>query len=225
MATYGTLKDRVLRLTEQIGVVDAGEVAKIALEEVVKYVSTKVVLPQLIGSATYTWQSSDTSASIAADFGVSDYETPVRLYVDDVPYEYREFLVYKDLKSVPLGYRDGISSEDIYDERPQKCWTVNFSNEIELDPVSTGAVLQLYYAKPPASYSDAGTPELPARFDHILVTGAVLVLKEYLREPEQIIDYYTLFSALDNQIRELDIALNSLRKRNVIKIHPRYRVY
>lgn len=213
-----------------VGDSDAAAIAEIALEEALKYVAQKVYLPALVASATYTWGVSDTEASLSSDFGISDFETPVLLLVAEnasstgVPYVFREWLEYEQIRAVPGGIRVNLTSATSYDERPDRVYTLNPSNELIAYPIKAGNVLTLYYRKSPAAYSDAGTPEMPSLFDSILVNGAVMYLKEYIREPEQIINPYKLFKDLDEQIEELDHHLKSQRQRRPMKLSARYRI-
>ncbi|RMH38000.1 MAG: hypothetical protein D6694_12785 [Gammaproteobacteria bacterium] len=229
MATYQTLRDRALALTGNTGVTDITTVAEYGLEEAMKYVASRVYLFDLIKSATYTWQSSDTSVSIegSSGFNASDYSTPVRLYVNDIPYDMLEYFTYKDLKKIPGTERLYVTEIDSVDARPSKAFAINPSKEIELDPVSAGDVLTLYYKKQPAPYGDGtGTPEIPSEYDHILVNGAILYIQAFIEMQEVgqqgVVNIRTLLSALDPDIRELDIELNHKRARTHAKISHKF---
>lgn len=224
MTTYSTLLDRALKLTDSEDVTQAEAVGQIALEEALKYVASKVYLPDLVASASYTYTDSDTYVDISADLGISDYETPEYLYIDDIPYVYREWHEWKILKNSPGQVREDLSSPLTYDERPNRVYTIDPNNRIYIYPVSEDDVVEFFYRKSPAAYTSGGTPEMPSLFDSILVNGAVMYIKEYIREPEAIINPYELFSKLDPQIEELDRHLNSKRSKPHIRLSRRYRI-
>lgn len=224
MATYSTLRGRVLSLTDQTGVTTTQTVAEIGLEEAMKYVATKVELPSLHKSATYTWGASDTYAELSADFGVSDFETPDVLYVNNIPYDFREYEEWLQLKESPTIDRRNLSTAATVDERPDRVWTMDSSDNIYVNPVSTDNTLLLRYLAAPAAYGDGtGTPELPSFFDGILVAGAQRVVQQYITDPEAPISFYQLFKALDPQIMELDLHLKSKRQHRKIRLARSYR--
>lgn len=225
MATYSTLRGRVLSLTDQTGVTTTEGVAEIGLEEAMKYVATKVELPALHKTATYTWTASDTEANIVTDFGVSDFETPDVLYVNNIPYDFREYEEWLQLKESPTIDRRNLSTAATVDERPDRVYTIDSSNNIYLNPVATGNVLTLRYFSAPAAYGDgSGTPELPTFFDGILVAGAQRVVQQFIIDPEAPVSFYQLFKALDPQIQELDFHLKSKRQHRKIRISRSYRI-
>lgn len=224
MATYSTLRGRVLSLTNQTGVTVVETIAEIGLEEAMKYVATKVELPALHKSASYTWLSSDTYADLATDFAVSDFETPDVLYVNEIPYDFREYEEWLQLKASPTINRVNLSSPATVDERPDRVYTIDSSDRIYLDPVSEDDVLLLRYLAAPAAYGDgSGSPELPSFFDGILVAGAQRVVQQYITDPEQPISFYQLFKALDPQIMELDLHMKSKRQHRRIRLARSYR--
>lgn len=227
MTTYSTLVSKALILSEQEDVTSAQDVAEIAIIEALKYVATKVYVPELIGSATYTWTSLDTSISLVSDFGVSlsVYAGPARLYVNEIPYDYRDYLVYLDLKNVASGDRVFITQPLTSDENPDRVYTIDLSNNIIPDPEPVdGQDVVFYYHKMPAAYASGGTPEIAPSFDSLLVNGTVLWLKEWLRDPEQIINPYELFQKLDPQIKEMDLRFASNRRRDHIRLSKSYRI-
>lgn len=232
--TYLQLRDRVLTFCDQVGSDDAAELVEAALEESMKYITSKIELPGLLHSAQATWGSSTTSLSIVTDFGVADYASPDRLYVKKdstadnygLPYDYVEWMHWHDLKSVPSGdIRDSIFSPASLDERPARAWTIENNDLIHISPYATDNVLSLFYFSEPAAYSDAGTPEIPAKWDYILVSGGVLILKEWLREGDLVVEPRTILKGLDEQIAEMDSELSGKRKRGNLKISHRYRIY
>lgn len=231
--SYSQLRDKVLTLCDQTGSTDATAVVQVALEETLKYIASQVELPGLLSSATATWGAATTSLGIVADFVVSDYASPDRLYVKKdaatagygVPYDYVEWLHWNDLKAIPAGdIRSDLWDVNVLDERPNKAWTINFDDEILIEPYATDNVLTLVYFKEPAAYTDGGFPEIPPKWDYILVNGATLILKEWLREGDIIIDAHSILKALDPQIALMDMEMNSKRQRGNLKISHRYRI-
>jgi hypothetical protein len=225
MATYLQLKTKVLKLVEQVGSSDVAAIAEIGLEETMKFVAIRVPLASLRGTALYTWQSGDTEANIATDFGVANFEFAERLFVANVPYAFRDYATSLDLQNTPGARRMALFEPFTQDERPAKSWTIDDSSNIIPYPVNVGNELKLRYIKSPAPYADATVPEIPTLFDFILVNGATMICKEYLLPSEKkgLLNPYAILQALEPQINELDIYLHTLRKDNVIKIHPAYR--
>ena len=148
---------------------------------------------------------------------------PQRLYVNDIPYDFREWLEWLDAQNAPGNYRWSINQPSTRDIRPPRCWTINPDDEVEIFPLPVeDDVIVLYYDTEPAAYSDGGTPEINPRFQNILINAALLVAKEFLRDPENILDMQAIFSALDDQIKELSIHQESKRKRRGFRISTRY---
>jgi hypothetical protein len=93
-------------------------------------------------------------------------------------------------------------------------------------PLKEGNYLTLYYRITPAAYSGAATPEILPLFDHILCNGAELALKEWLREPDRVINMWQLFEAnLMSDIQRYNEFNAGQRRRTHLKIHKSYRVY
>ena len=235
--TYSQLRDSALILVDSsTDATDLRQIAQVALEETMKYISQRVELPGLIKSATATWGASTVSIPLGVGgFGITNYDTPNRLYIrldstataPGIPYDFREYLHWLDLSAVPdaVHYRSDSFEVLTGDERPSRCYTIDHSNNLIAAPVAEDNVLTFYYNIAPAAYADSGIPELPAAsFDSILVSGAVLVLKEFIREPDVIVDPYTILGSLDKQISQLDSFLNSRRRRRVLNIHSSYRI-
>lgn len=241
MATYDTLRDRALKQVGCFGQSDAQTVAQTALEEAMKFVAFHVRIPSLIASATATAPASpelETNAislTAVGGFNISAgvYQAPDRLYVKkdstvtDVgtPYEYMEYHFFQDLKQIPANARSGIFYPVVIDERPKFCWTITPSGKVWATPTLENNVLTLFYRIVPAAYSGAATPEILPMFDHILVDGAVIALKEWLREPETISTLWTLFeNGLKSSVDRYDLFLKGQRKRDHLKIHRSYRI-
>lgn len=226
MSTYTELRDKVLTLTDQVGVTDSSNVAKVGLEEAMKYVASKVYIQALHPTATYTWQDGDTEISILADFGVSDFETPVGLFVDEIPYDYREYFQWLSLRNSPGGQRYYLTDPGTSDERPGRVWTINESDSVEIypDPRVDDEILLIYRTIPAPFGDGSGSPEIPSLFEGILMSGAELVVKQYVRDPETVLDFYSLFKVLDPHIQELDFHLNSKRNKFQIKLSRSYRI-
>ncbi len=239
MATYDTLRDRALNNVGCLGQTEAQTVAQLALEECMKFVAFYVRIPSLIASAQFTIAAANpqTEANApaigASGFNVSStYQCPDRLYVKKdtstenygTPYEYLEYHHFIDLKSIPAGMRVGVTTPGTLDERPDFSWTVTPANLVWINPLTLGNVATLFYRKNPTAYSGSGTPEILTRFDFILVNGAVLVLKEWLREPDGITNMWEIFrSKLMPDVQLYDLELNGQRKRSHLKIHRSYR--
>lgn len=227
MSTYEQLRDKALRLTDQVGATDATRVAEVALEEALNYVSTKVVLDGLRGRATYTWLSTDVTVPVGGGgFAITDLSTPLHLYVgaaqdDGTRYDYRRWNTWLTLKFSPSQERLGLFEPTTYNELPDRCFTIDPDNNIHIYPEpSEDQILTLYYEKDPAGYGDGtGTPEITGKYQSILTMGAVLWIKDWLREPDQSINPYLLFEQLDPQIRELEIHLRSNGQRPKVKLN------
>ena len=226
MSTYSELLDDVLTLTDQTGVTPATNIAKIGLVRTLKYISSRVYLPDLVPSATYTWGASDTEALLSTDFVVTDYSTPVVLFVNDIPYVYRDYLQWKQLQNSPgKSYRENISSVPTLDERPARCFTIQSNETLYVRPVAEGDVLELFYKKEPGAYGDgSGTPEMPSEWQWLLVDGAIAFVQAWERNQEKILPPAKLFTFLDDSIQELDIALNSQRARGKMRLSHSYRI-
>lgn len=231
--TYSQLRDKVLILCDQTNSDDATAVVQIALEETLKYIAAQVELPQLLSSKTATWGALTTGLSIASDFVATDYASPDRLYVKkDVdaedygtPYDYLEFMHWNDLRSCSSGgIRESIYEVNRVDERPAHAWTIDLSNNVIIDPVTEGNVATLFYLKEPDAYADGAFPQMPPKWDYILVSGATLILKEWMREGDVVIDPQTILTAIDPQIAKMDMEMNSKRQRANLKISHRYRI-
>lgn len=239
MTTYDTLRDRALNNVGCLGQTQAQTVAQLAIEEAMKFVAFHVRIPSLIASSQFTIAASDPQLeSNAPSLGVtgfnilSTYQCPDRLLVKKdssttgygVPYEYLEYHHFIDLQSIPAGNRIGVTTPGTLDERPLYSWTITPSNTVWISPLTSGNVVTLFYRINPAAYSGAASPEILPRFDFILVNGAVVVLKEWLREPDAITDMWELFRAkLMDDVRLYDLEINGQRKRSHLKIHRSYR--
>ena len=135
--------------------------------------------------------------------------------------EYNHFI---ELRSIPGGVRVGIMTPGTIDERPAFPWTITPLDKVWAQPLAQNNVLTLFYRKVPAAYVGANTPEILPMFDYILVNGAVLALKEFLREPTEITTMWGLFEAgLMKDIEKYDSFINGRRKRSYMKIHRSYR--
>lgn len=241
MATYEALRDRALSQVGCLGQTEAQTVAQIALEEAMKFTAFHVRVPSLIASATATAPASPELEANAITLGAlgfnvsSTYQCPDRLFVKNdssvvgygTPYNYLEYHHFIDLKSLPAGVRVGVMTPGTIDERPNFPWTITPTDKVWAEPLAEGNVLTLFYRKNPAAYSGASTPEILARYDYILVNGAVLALKEYLREPDAITTLWTLFeneaTGIIKDCRQYDRDINGARKRSHLKIHRSYR--
>lgn len=224
MATYGEIISDAQKLTDSTGQTDVQEVMEAAVIHALRYIATKVEIPELRAIASYTFLSSDDTIPIGVGgFAITNFTTPIRLYVNDIPYDYREYLEWLDLKSAPGDYRWSINQPAVTDLRPGRCWTINSANEVEIFPLpSEDDVIKLVHAREPATYASGSTPELNARFHIILINACILVAKEFLRDPDQILDLNALFQALDPQITELAIHKDSLRVRRGFRLSTRY---
>lgn len=241
MATYDALRDRALAQVSCLGQTEAQAVAQQALEEAMKFAAFHVRIPSLIASATATAPANPTleSSAIAitggaGTFGVTAgvFQAPDRLYIKKdstitdigTPYEFLEYHHFQDLKSIPAALRVGIFNPAALDERPNFAWTITPTDKVWAFPVSQNNVLTLVYRKVPAAYVGGNTPEILPMFDYILVNGAVLALKEWLREPTQVITWWDMFEQqLMKDVQRYDLFLNSQRKRSHLKIHRSYK--
>lgn len=233
--TYSQLRDLALKMCDASGSSEAESVAEAALEETMSYLATKLELPALIKRANATWGSSTTSIAISTGgFNATDFQSPNRLFIAQtvdsyteetpgIPYDFVEYMNWLDLMSIPNGINDPrIFESGAVDARPARAWTINLDEEVVVCPIAENNYLTLFYNTEPAAYTDNGYPEIPAQYSYILVNGAVLILKEYIREPEQIIDPRTLLRSLDDQIRELDIHKRSNRRNTILHVSHRY---
>jgi hypothetical protein len=236
MATYEELRDRALQQVGCLGQSEPEEVAQIALTEAMKYVAFHVRVPSLIASATAVAPPNPTLEANAIPLGplgfniTSSYQTPDVLFIKadaamegyGTPYDYREYHHYLTLRS-PQTSRLG--TQDFIDELPRFPWTITPTNGVWSHVILEGNVLTLFYRVVPIEYGD-GTlpPEILPMFDYILVNGACVALKEFLREPKEITTLWTMFDgALKADCDRYDDYINSQRKRTQIKIHRTYR--
>lgn len=240
MTIYSALRDRALDQVGCTGQTEAQTIAQAALEEAMKFVNFHVRIPSLTAEASATAGASPELESNAIAIETTGFSITAgvfqctdRLYVKTnstitekgTPYEYREYLHFLDLKNIAAGSRTGIMSPGVLDERPQYCYTITPSNKIWATPLTQNNVLTLMYRKAPAAYSGAVAPEILPLFDYILVNGAVIALKEWLREPESITTWWSLFeNGLKADIERYDSFLNSGRKRTGLKLHRAYRI-
>ena len=221
-----------------VGQTDLQTVAQAALEEAMKFVAFHVRVPSLIASATATAPASPELEANAIAIGVggfavsSTFQCPDRLYIKKdssvadigTPYEFLEYHHFQDLKSIPGATRRDIFNPAALDERPQYSYTITPSDKIWAYPIAEDNLLTLVYRKVPAAYSGAASPEILAMFDYILVNGAVIALKEFLREPTEITTLWGLFEqGLKADVERYDLFLNGQRKRSHLKIHRSYR--
>lgn len=243
--TYEALRDRALDQCGVTGQSEAETLAEAALEEAMKFVAFNVRIPSLIASATATVPAPGVGSDVNLEdnaiplgmggFGITAgaYQAPDRLYIKKdsdatekgAPYDFLEYHHYLDLKNIPAGNRIGIFTPGTIDERPERPWTITPDNKVWATSITEGNVMTLYYRITPAPYGNgSGSPELLAMFDYILVKGAVLAVKEWLREPEQITTLWDLFeSQMTRDVERYDLFLNSQRKRTFFKIHRSYR--
>lgn len=242
MSTYEALRDRALNQVGMLGQSEAQVMAQVALEECMKWVAFNVRIPSLIASATATASASldPTLEAQAIPLGTDGFEIdagvyqyPDRLYIKKdstvvgygTPYDYLEYHYFLDLKSITGGARVGLLDPYLKDDRPDFSYTITPGNAIWAFPIYKSAVLTFFYGISPAPYADGtGIPEILPLFDHILVNGAVLAVKEFIREPEQILDMWALFDAnLITQVQRYDLFVSARRKRSHLTIHRSYR--
>lgn len=237
MATYDELRDKALRLSDEEGNSDAQAVAEDLLVEAMKYVATFVRLDNLVGSAQHTWVDGDTEADLfGSDFTIADASAPLEplnLFVasdatsNGTEYSYRRFLDWKRLQGDPIiGRRSSIFDSYINDNRPYRNFTIDPSNRLVIDPVpQEDAVVTIHYKIPVAAYVGANTPEIPGDWDFILVSGAILGIKEFIRQPDAIIDPYNLFVQLDPHLKKMEWQLRGRHTNPRMKIANSYKFW
>lgn len=241
MSTYLQLRDRAISQISLTGNADAQEVAQIALQECMRYVAHKVRVPALLPTVAAAAPAPGGDGVIAMTLtgtfalGSGVYQAPDRLWVaktsGDVtaldkgtPYKYYPIEAYRDLSNIAPNFRTYIDSDSINDLDSKFRWTVDeATGTVYIDPVEEGNYVTLQYHKSPAAYADGTTPEILPLFDYILVDGAVLALKEWLREPGEILTYRSLFRALDPDIEEYKRHIAGTRKRTQLRMHRSYR--
>jgi hypothetical protein len=136
-----------------------------------------------------------------------------------------EPMVWLDAAAVPgAGYRTSLFESATCDVRPDYSYTVNIDNEVEIEPLSADNVVNFYYNTAPAGYTDSGSPEIPSQYHYIVRNGAIIIAKEWVREPEALLDPFTVLKQLDDQIRDLDIAKRSNRRREPGRLSHRYQI-
>jgi hypothetical protein len=238
MRTYQQLRDEVLKIANEVGSTDAEEVVAALLEQSMRYISTKVELPRLIRSAVATWGEDVESFPLfsnPAGFSINEniFGSTNRLFVKKeatarspgIPYDFQEYMHFLDLQSVPGGSgRPDIFEPSRVDERPRHAWTITPDDRVVIDPVATSNVATLFYNQLTNSYVGAAVPEIPPKFEHILINGALSGIKEWQREPDTILDLDKIFQILDPQISELDSFLRGRRQRHNLKMGHRYRI-
>ena len=245
MATYGTLKNTVLTYLDLVGSTDAGTVVEKALVETLKYIQARATVPKLIGKATATWGASTTSIPIGTtgspkfNVTLTDFGSPNRLYVardsnadaPGIPYTFREYLEFQDLKAVPSGeLRDSLYDPASRDERPDRSWTIDSITDpadpkVIIYPASENNVLTLFYNKPPAAFVSGNSPEIDADWDHLLVEGAFKITDQWLKEPDRPKSPHILLREIDPQIEEFKRSKKSNRKRGQLRLSHRYSIY
>lgn len=230
--TYLQLKTDALVLTDHEGSADVGSVAEIALLEALKFVAQNVRLDSLVGEASYTLDATDiTNQYIPLNtdgFEVADITEPLELWVgqtatsDGERYEYKRYLDWRRLKNTQSG-RSPLFGSYTNPSMASRTFTLNTSDNILIYPFPTeGKICTLFYQKEIAAYSDAGYPELNDPWDSILINGAVLYIKEFLKETMEPLNPYLLFQQLIPQIEELKISLDSPRTSPRLRIHSSY---
>lgn len=239
MSTYQDLRDRALNQVGCLGQAEAQTVAQVALEEAMKFVSFHVRVPSLISSATATAPANPSLEANAITLGgggfaiTATYQCPDRLYIKKdssvaeigQPYEFLEYHHFQDLKSIPAGMRLDVFDTALLDERPEFSYTITPDNKLWAQPITQNNVLTFVFRKSPAVYAAATVPEIVPLFDFILVNGAVIALKEWLREPESITTLWTLFEqGLMKDVEKYDLHVNGQRKRSKLRIHRSYRL-
>lgn len=235
MATYAELKEKVLILCEHKGSTTLGAVAEIALEEAMKYVASQVELDGLYSEATYTWGASDTGIpENVGGFGITDMMNPLKLFVKSAtgteygwPHEFRRWENYKVLFSSPVPGRPYIleDTRQTTGELPERAFTKNPTNDtyILYPNPSEGMVVTLDYQRAPLPYSDGATPELNVLDQSLLIFGATTFCKEYINAPQEIINPYNLFQALNPQIEVLRNKLLAMGGTRKLRISNSYR--
>ena len=230
--TFSTLKTRALRLADQEDDSDAGNIAEYALEASLRYVASQVLLEDLISSATYTWQSGDTSASLSTDFAVSDMSTPVEAWVHDsgedgVRYVYRPYLEWRRLKNQRNGSRHYLWSATADSNLPDRAFTIKDGDTFYFDTLpNTNQVVTFYYKVAPSNYTDAGTPEIHEEWVDILVFGAAAIIRDWVTSNMANELYnpnpYLVLKTLDPQIEEYKNWIRSNRASPQMRISRRY---
>lgn len=227
--TYQQLLDEVLTLTESTGATDVEAVAKIALVSAVKYISRKADLKGLIASGTYTWLSTDTSVSLTSvgGFNISNFDMPYYMMVGNasetkIPYHYMDYKDWQVLKAYPNSTRLGVDAA-ISDLRFQNAFTIDYSNNVLIDPTVNSKLVTLYYFKEPAAYNGASSPEIESGWTDLVRNAAVMVCKWYIENPGQIVNMNSVFTALDQDITSYKQHRESVGyRRNYIRISPEY---
>ncbi len=224
MSTYLELLNKALTLTNTQGVTDVISVSKEALERAMKYIARKTDIRSLISIATYTWASTDTEIALGVGgFGITDFQAPHFLTVDTTTYEYMEYKDWLVTKSTPGGWRDGLDAP-VRDLRNTYAWTINYSENIELYPIPDSLLVSLYYFRTPAIYADSTTPELESTWQDMLVDAACLVIKTYIENPSAVINFNTIFKALDPFIDEYKQQKEGRYKRGFMRIKNSYNI-
>lgn len=238
--TYEQLRDAALKRVGHLGQSDTEQVAEAALEEAMKFVAYYVRIPSLIGSATATAGASPMLESNAITLSTggfnitSTYQAPDRLNVKrtsadtdiGIPYTYYEYHVFQDLRNIPGLYRYGLSGPAVNDESSDYAYTITPDGKLWATPLAENNILTLYFRKSPAAYSGSAYPEILPLFDTILVNAAETVLKEFVREPEAIVNMWELFERhLIMDIDKYDQFINGQYNRSELKMHRSYRIY
>lgn len=240
MATYSTLVTRALNQLRLASNLDAQEVAEVAIAEAMKFVAFHVRIPSLLPSvgalAPAPGIDDVISMTLTGTFGLSAgvYQAPDRLWVaqaqSDVTdlnkgtaYTFVPYDTYLDLTSISSNYREDLSATR-YDELPSSyVWTIKDDSTIFAKPLAEDNYVTLRYHKVPTAYASNGTPEILPMFDFILVNATVLALKEWLREPDQMLTLWDLYQSLMPSIDEYKRHITATRKRGNLRIHRAYR--
>lgn len=236
-ATWNNLLADVLTLTESVGATDVTAVAKIYLFRTLKYIARMADLDGLVGWASRPWLTTDVSALIAGTnpttgFGITDFQTPYYLMVGGpdantipspyVPLAYKDWLI---LKGASIDGRWGLDSV-VSDQRPSKVFTVDYTDNLLLDPLPPNAsTVTLYYFKSPTPFDDGtGFPPVVDDWNDLIVDGAVLLTRAYIENPGgEKINVYKILSALDEQITQMVITLEGKGyRRTQIRISSNY---
>lgn len=223
---YSEIVESAQKLTDTTGQTDVQEVAEEAAVHALRYIASRIKIPELMTSKTYTWQSADEVIPIGVGgFAITGFTTPVQLFVNDIPYTFRDWLEWKTFQKIPYGERWSLNQPATSDIRPWRCYTINPDDEVEIFPLPIeDDEIELFYDVEPAAYNGASSPELNTRYHVILVNACILAIKEFLKKPSTIVDLNTLFSSLDPQISELEMHQNSHRQRRGMRVSHRYRV-
>ena len=232
MATWSSLLAEVLTLTESTGASDIEEMAKIYLVRALKYISRKANLNNLVSSANYTWLSTDLVIPVGiGGFGITDFEVPYFILVGNdsststrIPYNYLDIKDWLVLKGSTNDGRIGLDSLTT-DQRFYRSFTINYDNEVELDPVPQDELVTLHYYKAPAPFGDgSGSPEMPGVWQDLLVDVAVLLTRSVISGSEgELTNTFELYKSVDEMIINFKQQLegNGYR-RNRIRIHSNY---